>query len=476
MNILKSLILFILTFILISTKKIKTTIKKDILNDTKEIIENVTSYVADIILSPLAKELHNAEDTKKERRKYSKKNLLNKIIPHNSTKNNTNYRNEPNHIVEATEIEKDIKNFIADKNDTYINEIYNDSETLNEVYNTINWTVIYDNMKEIENENKENETLIEEIPEEVKVENEVKEDNNENKELNVQQPESGIQQDEILQEPIQVVDEKGDKNPIIQPPKEINVNVEDNDKDEQELEIEQFDVNDVAEDDYSTEEPEENLNDGIPEENDEKKDYYNIQPIYPQQPYDYPQQPQQQLIEDNQQKNQEPENYPEEPEQIKGVNQQYQLPQEPENYPEEPEQIKGVNQQLPQEPENYPEEPEQLEDVKQETENHHQKEVNQQSYQDTINDIVEQVTSQIEQIMNNDEKEEKQEEKNEIPELIEEKIKEEIEELKPEEPKEKNTEENNVILLKPEILPEGPFEREEEIKNEEEKKKNSRRN
>ena len=432
MNILKSLILFILTFILISTKKIKTTIKKDILNDTKEIIENVTSYVADIILSPLAKELHNAEDTKKERRKYSKKNLLNKIIPHNSTKNNTNYRNEPNHIVEATEIEKDIKNFIADKNDTYINEIYNDSETLNEVYNTINWTVIYDNMKEIENENKENEKLIEEIPEEVKVENEVKEDNNENKELNVQQPESGIQQDEILQEPIQVVDEKGDKNPIIQPPKEINVNVEDNDKDEQELEIEQFDVNDVAEDDYSTEEPEENLNDGIPEENDEKKDYYNIQPIYPQQPYDYPQQPQQQLIEDNQQKNQEPEN--------------------------------------------YPEEPEQLEDVKQETENHHQKEVNQQSYQDTINDIVEQVTSQIEQIMNNDEKEEKQEEKNEIPELIEEKIKEEIEELKPEEPKEKNTEENNVILLKPEILPEGPFEIEKEIKNEEEKKKNSRRN
>ena len=189
--------------------------KKDIIKDTKEIIENVTSYLTDTILSPLAKELHNTENPKKEKRKYSKKNLLNIIIPHNSTKNDTNYRKEPNHKIEVSQIEKDVKNFIADNNDSLIQEVYNESETLNEVYNTINWTVIYDNMKEIEPENIENETLINQLPEEVKEETN---ENNEKEENVVQEPESGIQDQDIIQEPINI--DNGSKNPIIEPPKD----------------------------------------------------------------------------------------------------------------------------------------------------------------------------------------------------------------------------------------------------------------
>ena len=76
MNMLKFLILTILTFIFISSKKLKAQMKKDIVNDTKEIIENVTSYLTDTILSPLAKELHNTENPKKEKRKYSKKKFI----------------------------------------------------------------------------------------------------------------------------------------------------------------------------------------------------------------------------------------------------------------------------------------------------------------------------------------------------------------------------------------------------------------
>ena len=474
---LKFLILTILTFIFISSKKLKAQMKKDIVNDTKEIIENVTSYLTDTILSPLAKELHHTEHPKKEKRKYSKKNLLNIIIPHNSTKNNTNYRKEPNHKIEVSPIEKDVKNFIADNNDSYIQAIYNESETLNEVYNTINWTVIYDNMKEIEPQNTENETLINQLTEEVKDETNK---NNEKEQFVVQEPESVIQQEEIVQEPTHVIDDNGSRNPIIEPPKD-NYNVNDdnditsNDKEQQQFEVEQFVVDDVAEDNYRPEEPEENLNDGIPEEKDEKRDYHIIQPQYPQQPEDYPQQPQ------------EPENYPQHPQQTEDISQQ---PQES----EEPQSLEDI-QQEPQEPEEYPQQPEEVspekeqeiyeipqqpEDVKQELENHTQKEVEQKTYKDTIKDIIDEVSIQLEKMFENEEKEEQKTEESEeskieipesireIPELMEEKKKEQPVELIPQELKEQE-EKTESDIEEFDALPKSPVEKEEMI-NEEEKK------
>ena len=92
------LIILIIAIIYISSKKLSSRKEKDSLIDT---VSNATSYVVDKVLSDLSKELHNEVKEKKEKRKYNKTNLLNKVIKHDSIKNNTNYRNEPNHVIDV---------------------------------------------------------------------------------------------------------------------------------------------------------------------------------------------------------------------------------------------------------------------------------------------------------------------------------------------------------------------------------------
>ena len=389
------LIILIIAIIYISSKKLSSRKEKDSLIDT---VSNVTSYVVDKVLSDLSKELHNEVKEKKEKRKYNKTNLLNKVIKHDSIKNNTNYRNEPNHVIDVSVLEKDINNLISDKNETLMNEVYNESETLKEVYDSINWTVLFENMKELAKEEEEQE---EQEQEEIIIQQKSQESQNKEDEK-IEEPENSIIQDE------EIIDNSPFDNnkilEIIQPPKQENNLFNNEENKEEELDIVGFNINKNSQrDDNYNEEPEQNLNDGIPQQ-EESRDY-SIQESNVQEPEDNIQEPineeekknedkyNQYVIndmedsineiiekinkgEDITKKEQEKkEEYPQEPKQELQVQQQNkeEYPQEPiqeqqveqqnkEEYPQEPVQEQQVQQQNKEE---YPQEPKQEQQVEQ---------------------------------------------------------------------------------------------------------------